>query len=294
MEKVMEKKKILVIGIKGMAGHMIFNYLKETGFFEVFGIARNVPKAKNTFNIDVSNTEELKKLFDDTKFDYVVNCIGILNKDAEDHPSKAIWFNSYFPHFLEEITKDTNTKIVHISTDCVFSGSKGAYTEIDFTDGKGFYAQSKALGELINKKDVTIRTSIIGPEVNENGIGLFHWFMSQPISSKLKGYSKAFWSGLTTLELAKVIVQIIEQDIVGLIQVAPAEKIDKFNLISLFNSVYRQGKIEIHVDDQYTVDKSLKSIRTDFNYNVAPYEEMLIDQKRWIEEHQDFYTYRSV
>lgn len=290
----MEKKMVLIIGTKGMAGHMIFNYLKEKTSFEVFGIARNIPSIKNVFNIDVSNTDELKKLFEDIPFDYVINCIGILNKDAEDHPSKAIWFNSYFPHFLEQITQNTDTKVIHISTDCVFSGAKGAYTEDDDKDGKGFYAKSKALGELVNKKDLTVRTSIIGPELNKNGIGLFHWFMSQPTSSKLKGYSKAYWSGLTTLELAKVIVQIIKQDITGLIQVAPHEKIDKFNLISLFNTIYLQGQVEIQADEQYTVDKSLKSVRKDFNYKVPDYEEMLIEQKKWIQEHQGLYTYRIV
>ena len=284
-------KKVLVIGIKGMAGHMIFNYLSETNLFDVYGMARNVPTSKNIFNVDVSNTDRVEEVLHKGTFDYIVNCIGILNRDAEDNPSKAIWFNSYFPHYLEEITKNRNTKVIHISTDCVFSGSKGAYTEEDFKDGEGFYAQSKALGEIVNKKDVTIRTSIIGPELNENGIGLFHWFMSQPINSKLKGYSKAYWSGVTTLELAKVIMQICKQDITGLIQIAPNDKIDKFSLISLFNSIYREGTIEIHPYDEYSVDKSLKSIRTDFDYKVPAYQEMLIEQKKWIESHNELYPF---
>ena len=294
MEKIMTKKKVLVIGIKGMAGHLVFNYLQETDIFNVFGIARNVSPFHNIFNIDVSNTDMLKELFHVHEFDYVLNCIGILNKDAEDHPSKSIWFNSYFPHFLEEITKDTATKIFHISTDCVFSGTKGAYTEDDFTDGKGYYAQSKALGELRNEKDLTIRTSIIGPELNESGIGLFHWFMSQSISTKLKGYSKAYWSGITTLELAKVIVATIDQNITGLIQIAPYDKIDKFNLISLFNSIYRENQIDIEPNDQYRVDKSLKSIRSDFNYKVPTYEVMLRDQRKWIKQHENLYSYSLV
>ena len=283
--------KILVIGINGMAGHMIYTYLSESKLFDVYGIARNITPAKNIFNLDVSNTKQVEDVLNDNRFDYIVNCIGILNKDAEDNPSKAIWFNSYFPHYLEEITKNTSTKVIHISTDCVFSGSRGGYTEEDFKDGKGFYAQSKALGEIVNEKDATIRTSIIGPELNENGIGLFHWFMSQPITSHLKGYSKAFWSGLTTLELAKVIVEICKQEICGLIQVTPKEKIDKFKLISLFNSIYRQDKIEIEPYDSYSVDKSLISVRSDFDYIVPSYEEMLIEQKEWIESHVDLYPY---
>lgn len=289
--KVTEIRKVLVIGIKGMAGHMIYNYLTETKLFDVYGIARNVPATKNIFNLDVSNTVQVENVIQEGSFDYVVNCIGILNKDAEDNPSKAIWFNSYFPHYLEEITKNTNTKVIHISTDCVFSGSRGGYTEEDFKDGKGFYAQSKALGEIVNNKDVTIRTSIIGPELNENGIGLFHWFMSQPVTSKLKGYSKAYWSGLTTLELAKVIVQICKHEITGLIQVAPGDKIDKFTLINLFNSIYRDGEMEIQPFDEYSVDKSLISVRTDFDYMVPTYEEMLIEQKGWIKNHKDLYPH---
>ena len=289
--KVTEMKRILVIGVKGMAGHMIYNYLTETKLFDVYGIARNVPATKNIFNLDVSNTVQVENVIQEGAFDYVVNCIGILNKDAEDNPSKAIWFNSYFPHYLEEITKGTDTKVIHISTDCVFSGSKGGYTEDDFKDGEGFYAQSKALGEIVNNKDVTIRTSIIGPELNENGIGLFHWFMSQPVTSKLKGYSKAYWSGLTTLELAKVIVQVCKQEITGLIQVAPGDKIDKYNLISLFNSIYRNNKIKIQPFEEYTVDKSLKSIRPDFIYKVPTYIEMLIEQKEWIESHKELYPH---
>ena len=214
-----------------------------------------------------------------------------MNKDAEDHPSKAIWFNSYFPHYLEEITKETQTKIVHISTDCVFSGKEGQYTENDIKNGIGFYAQSKALGELTNTKDVTIRTSIIGPELNQNGIGLFHWFMSQSDDAQLKGFTNAFWSGLTTLELAKVVVAILDQNITGVIQVAPSSRIDKYTLLSLINSVYRNNTVAIVPDGSYYVDKSLVSIRTDFKYQVPDYQNMLESQRQWILEHPSLYSH---
>jgi dTDP-4-dehydrorhamnose reductase len=284
-------KKILVIGIKGMAGHMLYNYFSESRLYDVYGLARNIEPSNNLFNVDVSDTIQLQSLFKENQFDYVVNCIGILNKDAEDFPSKAIWFNSYFPHYLEEVTKETQTKIIHISTDCVFSGKEGGYTENDFKNGSGFYAQSKALGELINNKDVTIRTSIIGPELNQNGIGLFHWFMSQSDQAHLKGFTKAFWSGLTTLELAKVVLEIIEQNISGLIQVAPTTKIDKYSLISLFNTIYKNGKMTIDAQDDYQVDKSLVSIRTDFDYKVTNYRQMLEAQKDWILKYPSIYSH---
>ena len=284
-------KKILVIGVKGMAGHMLYNYFTESKLYDVYGLARNIESGSQLFNIDVSDTAQLQSLFATHQFDYVVNCIGILNNDAEDFPSKAIWFNSYFTHYLEEITKDTKTKIIHISTDCVFSGKEGGYTENDIKNGIGFYAQSKALGELTNAKDVTIRTSIIGPELNQNGIGLFHWFMSQSDEAKLSGYTNAFWSGLTTLELAKIVLEIIEQNINGLIQVAHSSKIDKYNLISLFNSIYKNSIIAIEPNGNYHVDKSLVSIRTDFDYQVPDYQKMLESQKDWILQHATIYSH---
>lgn len=277
-------KKILVIGIKGMAGHLIFERLRKSEKFKVWGIARNIEENLSVFNIDVSDTNRLKYLLSEYEFDAIINCVGILNKDAEDNPSKAIWFNSYFPHFLEEITKDTLTQVIHISTDCVFDGKRGGYTELDIKDGVGFYAQSKALGELVNTKDLTIRTSIIGPEINRNGIGLFHWFMTQPKDAKLNGFTQAFWSGITTLELSKVIEFVLENKFTGLIQVAPKQKIDKYNLLKLFNKIFRENKLTIIPDDHYKVDKSLTSVRKDFTYQVSDYEKMLYDMKEWMEK----------
>ncbi|MBB1149745.1 SDR family oxidoreductase [Myroides sp. NP-2] len=285
-------KSILVVGIKGMAGHLLYNFLLEEGSYSVFGVARGIHDHDNLFNIDVANTEKVKKLITNKKFDYIINCIGILNNDAECNPAKAIWFNSYFPHFLEEITKNTLTKVIHISTDCVFSGKgDGGYTEESFKDGIGFYAQSKALGEIVNNKDVTIRTSIIGPELNVRGIGLFHWFMCQSNNALIKGFSKAFWSGITTLELAKVILEIIKQNITGLIQITGTNKIDKYSLLRLFNEIYRDNLVRIEGSSSYKIDKSLVSTRTDFNYPMPNYKEMLLNQKDWIDKYKDLYPY---
>ena len=273
-------KKVLVIGIKGMAGHVVFQSLSQLGDYDVFGIARNIESGNKIFNLDVSNTAELKKIIN-LDFDVIINCIGILNKDAEDNPDKAIWFNSYFPHLLESLTKNTKTKVISISTDCVFSGKKGNYTESDVRDGEGFYAMSKAMGEIENEKDLTIRTSIIGPELNNKGIGLFHWFMQQ--KEGVNGYSHAFWSGITTIELAKVIHQAILQDIKGLIIVAGKNKIDKYSLLKLFNKIFRNNSLIVSENSNYKVDKSMKSLRTDFDYNVPSYEEMVLEMKQWIE-----------
>lgn len=283
-------KKILVIGIKGMAGHVVFKKLQQSNKYNVYGLGRNIERTDSVFNLDVSKTDELQTILSEHNFDVIINAIGILNKDAEDNPEKAVWFNSYFPHFLEMSTKGTKTKVIHISTDCVFNGEKGGYTENDIKDGIGFYAQSKALGEIDNEKDLTIRTSIIGPEINQNGIGLFHWFMSVPENIEIGGYTKAFWSGLTTIELAKVIMHVIENDISGLLQVAPEEKIDKYSLLKLFNEIFRNNTITVNPNDDYKVDKSLVSVRKDFKYKVPQYNQMLIEMKIWIES-ENTYTY---
>ncbi len=282
-------KKILVIGTKGMAGHVIKKYFSEKLEYVTYGIARNVVESELEFNLDISNTDRLYEIIKKHSFNVIINCIGILNKDAENNPEKAIWFNSYFPHLLEKWLKETETKLIHISTDCVFSGKKGAYKDNDWKDGIGFYAQSKALGEIINMKDLTVRTSIIGPELNENGIGLFHWFMSQELNQSINGYSQAFWSGITTIELAKVIHEMIQQNIVGLYQVARADKIDKYGLLQVFNKVFRENSLSIIENNKYKVDKSLISTRIDFMYKLPTYFEMVMEMKEWISKNNTLY-----
>jgi dTDP-4-dehydrorhamnose reductase len=281
-------QKILVLGIKGMAGHVIFKSLPKLGNYNIYGLARNIEPTNKIFNLDVINTKGLNELLN-LKFDVIINCIGILNKDAEDNPDKAIWFNSYFPHLLEAMTKNSTTKVISISTDCVFSGKKGDYTEYDFKDGEGFYSISKSMGEIINNRDLTIRTSIIGPELNKNGIGLFNWFMLQ--NNLINGYSKAFWSGISTVELAKVIHQTIQQQISGLIIVSGNPKISKFDLLKLFNLIFKDNSLNIIENSKYLVDKSMSSSRNDFNYITPSYQNMIIEMKEWILKYNHLYKH---
>jgi len=284
-------KKVLIIGIKGMAGHMLFQSLPKLGKYDVYGIGRDIAETNKTYNLDVSQVCELQKIVTRENFDAIVNCIGILNENAEDQPDAAIWVNSYFPHLLERITKNTDTQVIHISTDCVFSGKKGNYTEDDIRDGEGFYAQSKALGELNNSKDITIRTSIVGPELNRNGIGLFHWFMSQPPEAIVNGYTKAFWSGITTLELAKVVHDVLTNKVSGLKEIAPSEKISKYEMLLLFNEIFKNNSFKIVPYDGYAVDKSLISIRHDYIYNTPTYREMFLEMKQWMNNEKNSYHY---
>lgn len=284
-------KKILVIGARGMAGHVMKMYLESAGMYEVWGIARQVQPENRMINMDVGNEAQLQEVLAAQQFDVVINCVGILNRDAEDHPYKAVWYNSYFPHLLEKWGKELDFKLIHVSTDCVFSGkSSGGYTEQSFKDGIGYYAQSKALGEVVNRKDLTFRTSIIGPELKADGIGLLHWFLKQDATDQVKGFSRAYWTGVTTLELAKAVHEAIACGLTGLYHLVYTEKISKLDLLGLFNTVFRQDKIRITPDEGYAIDKSMVNTRTDFGFKVKPYAQMIADMKTWMDKHPDLYA----
>ncbi len=281
-------KKIVVLGANGMAGHIITSGLHRDTDYEVVSVARSKSVINPSVLMDISDFTSLKKLIKNTQANVIINCIGLLNKTAEDYPDQAILINSYLPHFLESETKDTKTKIIHISTDCVFSGEEGNYNEKSFKNGKGFYAQSKALGELENTKDLTFRTSIIGPELNTNGIGLFHWFTKQ--QGTVNGYTNAFWTGVTTIELLNAIKIAICENLSGLYHLVNEEKISKYNLVNIFNTVFNK-KLEVQPYDAYRVDKSLINTRKDFTYKVKSYEEMILEMRTWIESNKDLYAH---
>ena len=279
--------KIVIIGSKGMAGHMLYHYLKSNTDFEIIDIARGSDSHLPSHQMDVSDFKALEKVLESENPSVVINCIGVLNQDAETHPEKAILLNSYFPHFLARVGNKLDYKLVHISTDCVFNGKKGGYAEQSEKDGFGFYANTKALGEVNYGQHLTLRTSIIGPELKSNGIGLFHWFMSQ--KGRIRGYTKAFWSGVTTLELAKGIVEAIKQDIVGLHHFTNGVKINKYDLTKLFKEVFHKEDIQIEAYSGYQVDKSLVKTNFDFTYEVRSYQKMIEEMKNWMDQHPELY-----
>ncbi len=281
--------KVLIIGSKGMAGHMLYHYFKENTNFELIDIARGNTSHTPSYQLDISDFNSLVEILTNERPNVVINCIGILNKDAEDHPDKAILMNSYFPHFLAKNGTKLDYKLIHISTDCVFNGKKGSYNENSIKDGEGFYAQTKALGEVLYGNHLTFRTSIIGPELNANGIGLFHWVMQQ--MGEIKGYSAAYWTGVTTLELAKAIVVAIEQNIQGLHHLVNGEKINKYDLTSLFKEIFALKHIQITPYDLYKIDKSLVKSKFDFEYQVPSYYDMVAQMKEWIIGHADLYAH---
>jgi len=280
-------KKVIVLGALGMAGHIMTEVLDTTGEYEVFGVARQEAKYIDAV-LDVTDFKALENYIKGIKPDYVINCVGALVFQSKEDVPSAILLNSYLPHFLSTLGNRLNYKLIHISTDCVFSGKGGQYTEESFRDGDDNYARTKTLGEVINDKDLTIRTSIIGPELKSNGTGLLDWFFKQ--SGTINGYRQAYWSGVTTLELAKATVEFIKQDITGLYQLCPKDKISKYALLTLFSKVWNKT-INIAPFDNYKVDKSLVCTRTEFQYSTPEFKKMLVELKEWIKIHSTHYPH---
>jgi len=263
-----------------MAGHVITAYLKQKPEYNVQYTSRD-QNDKDGIYLDVTDSTKLEEIIESLKPDITVNCIGILNDQASKNTKMAFQVNSLLPHQLVKLTERNNGKLIHISTDCVFLGTKGEYTEKDIPDGTSFYAQSKQLGEIISDKHLTIRTSIIGPELKENGIGLFLWFMKQ--KGKIKGYEKVYWNGVTTLELAKAIETMIKHKITGLYHLGSENKISKHMLLKLIQKTFEKTDVEIVPDSEIVQDRSIKNTRTDFQYQIPPYEEMLLELKDWMD-----------
>lgn len=281
--------KFLILGCNGMAGHTISLYLKEQGY-EVDGFAREESRFVRTFVGDVRDLKTVRKVIEDGQYDAAVNCIGLLNKFAENNHEAAVFLNSYFPQFLAGITAHTFTQIIHISTDCVFSGSRGSYTETDLPDGELFYDRSKALGELVNKKDITFRNSIVGPDLKKDGIGLVNWFMQQ--KGRVKGYKNAMWTGQTTLQLAKTIENAAIQHVHGLYNMVPEKCISKYDMLILFNQHLRKEPIEITPEENFRIDKSLKRTNFErFSYKIPGYEEQVRELGEWMRKHREQYPH---
>ncbi len=282
----MTKKKVLLLGATGMAGHVAYHYLKETNKYEIIDVVFRNKLTAESIVLDVTDKYATEELIKSVKPDIIVNCIGILIKGSQQHPDNAIYINAYFPHLLERLSSEIDAKLIHISTDCVFSGKKGNYSEYDFKDADDIYGRSKALGEVINGKDLTLRTSIIGPELKQDGEGLFHWFMHQ--EGKVNGFIDAIWGGVTTIELAKAIDIAIEQNFTGIVHLSNGKGINKYDLLNLFRNIWNRSGIDINPFEGHVVDKSLQA-STFYNLNVPSYRKMLYEMKNWMDKYRDMY-----
>ena len=280
------KKKVLVLGSTGMLGHQVVNYLKDFDDFIIDDISYRNKLRESTIILDAMDKSSLERAIVKLKPDFIINCIGILINGSHNK-ERAIYLNAYLPNQLKTIAKNINSKLIHISTDCVFSGLKGQYIEADPRDGQDVYSQTKILGEVIDDTNLTLRTSIIGPELKNNGEGLFHWFMNQ--SGNISGYTKSIWSGVTAIEVAKAIKWSIDNSITGLYHVTNNSSISKYELLKLFQK-YTKKDINIKSVDGKNVDKNFIDTRLLMNYKIPSYDQMISDMIRLIVNNRFLYS----
>ena len=273
-----------------MAGHHVVNYFLKFDGYDIVDIAFRYKLRDKTIIADVTDKLIFEKIVIELNPDVIVNCIGILINGSQNMEN-AIYLNAYFPHQLKKISKRIDAKLIHISTDCVFSGEKGSYIESDIKDGKGVYSQTKSLGEIEDDVNLTLRTSIIGPELKGNGEGLFHWFMKK--SDSISGFTKAIWSGVTTLELAKAIKWSIDNDITGLYHVTNNSSISKYELLKLFQKHVKKDVDIIPVNGK-NVNKSFIDTRLLRKYRIPSYEQMVIDMASLIFKNKLLYSHYKI
>lgn len=280
--------KIALFGGGGMAGHMIVDYLTSRGY-DVAYTARIASEDPRCFRLDVTDHLRVEEWLRFINPDIVINATGLLNDQAAGKLREAVYVNSLFPHLLSCWGDKLGFRLIHISTDCVFSGDAGDYSENSPADGLTVYAKTKALGEVHQSPHLTIRTSIIGPELKNDGIGLFHWFMQQ--QGEIMGYRNVYWNGVTTLELAKAIEWTFSKPFSGLVHLAVQPKISKYSLLVLFRDIFERNDLLIQPIDTVPSNKSLVNTRQDFPYTPAPYEVMLLQLKAWMKQSGRNYPY---
>lgn len=264
--------KITVVGSQGMAGHVIARYLKQQGH-DVDAVDRT--------RLDVENPISVTAFFKDLDTDFVVNAIGLLVAPSIARPDRAVTINSWWPHYLAYRLAHTRTRLIHLSTDCVFDGTSGPYTEHDPHTETNAYGNTKSLGEVNNNKDITMRMSIIGPEL-KNGTGLLNWVLKNP-DQDLPGWTNAWWNGITTLQLAKCIqTWITNPSVTGIYHVVDnLHSINKYDLLCEINDVYDLGKNIQRAQGPKSVNKILVDTRKEIDWQIPNYHSQLRELRAW-------------
>jgi len=260
--------RVLVLGANGMIGSTVLRVLSEKKDWQVYGSVRD-GSLKRFFSaeigerlidgIDVEHPDSLVRILDQIRPNVVVNCAGLTkHKPEAENPLISIPINTLMPHRLAGLCKLVGLRLIHVSTDCVFSGEKGSYSEDDFADARDVYGKSKALGEVDYPHAITLRTSTIGHELQSN-YGLLDWFLSQEV--RCKGYTRAVFSGLPTVIFAQVVRDVVipRTEMSGVYNVA-AKPINKFDLLKMIADVYGKS-IDIVPDDKLVIDRSLDAKR---------------------------------
>jgi len=276
--------RVLVLGAGGMLGNAMARVLFEYEGLEVFGTTRSGDVGRFfpakileclMTGIDVENSNALASVFSRIRPNIVINCVGLIKQLAEaSDPLHSISVNALLPHRLARLCELIGARLVHISTDCVFSGQKGGYEETDPADAKDLYGMSKYLGEVHYPNSITLRTSIIGHELNSSN-GLIGWFLAQ--QGQCRGFTRAVFTGIPTVVLAQIVGDVIipDSELHGLYHIA-ADPIAKFDLLKLVADTYGKS-IEIIPDDSLVINRSLnpKRFRVATGYVVPEWPELI-------------------
>ncbi|MHA2181906.1 MAG: dTDP-4-dehydrorhamnose reductase family protein [Promethearchaeota archaeon] len=289
---------ILVIGVSGMLGSMVFDYLSKNKNLNVYGTVRNAKYQNDRIFLfdanDISQLEDQRIL--NLNIGYVINCIGITKPFSKDDDPigvvRAIRINSDFPWELAEFAKKYNIRVIQIGTDCVFSGKKGQYNEIDKHDPLDVYGKSKSLGEVFDKTTLIIRGSIIGPEFKKEVTFLLEWFLNQQKGGTISGWEHHLWNGITTLQFAQICERIIESNnFEKLMETSyihhfvPNEIVNKYELMNIFNVVFdKKLKIDRVNKPDEKVDRTLSSNFDDLSklFNKSDIKTALIELSDYI------------
>ena len=278
--------KFLITGASGMVGHLVALYLEEQGH-QVVGYCRREAPISTVVRGDLYDIDLISEVIKKGEFDIVVNAAGLLVADCENDKSSGIYVNAYVPHLLAKLANENGARLIQLSTDCVFSGNTGPYTEGTRPDGEEMYAKTKALGEVRYEPNLTLRNSVVGPDISPAGIGLLNWFMQQ--EDVIEGWEKAIWTGMTTLETATVIDFAAKNDAYGLVNMVPASPINKYDLLQLFKKYLRNDDLHIEKTDWFVSDKALTRTNYALDWEVPSYEKMVCDMMGWINAHRDIY-----
>jgi dTDP-4-dehydrorhamnose reductase len=281
----MEKERILILGVTGMLGHTLFKEMNKNNAFEVFGTTRSKNGLNDYFTedelekirggVDADNFETVIRAIASVQPTIIINCIGIIKQlPISRDPLTAITVNAQLPHRLSLVTRTAKARLIHISTDCVFDGKKGNYTEKDFSTAEDLYGKTKYLGEVNYPHCITLRTSIIGHELKTN-FSLVDWFMSQ--KNEINGFTKAIYSGFPTIEIVNIISNYVipNKELSGLYHVS-SDAISKYNLLNIMKDIYKKD-IKINAFDDFILDRSMNSKRfKEITGYVSPTWEQLV------------------
>jgi dTDP-4-dehydrorhamnose reductase len=293
-----KQKTILILGGTGMLGHLLLRYLSAYPEYDVYATARTLAGLQKHFpknllerfrpdSVDANYFDSVIRALASIQPDVVINCIGIIKQiPLASDPLTAITVNALLPHRISLISRTADARVIHISTDCVFNGGKGMYTENDQSNAEDLYGRTKFLGEVSYPHCVTLRTSIIGHEL-KGKYGLIEWFLAQ--TQKVRGFRKAIYSGFPTIELARIIHDYVlpNPELSGIYHVS-SEPISKYDLLRLVAERYGK-ETEIEPYDDFVQDRSLSStlFREATGYQPPSWDE-LVEMM-----HSDFLANRS-